>query len=105
MESCLTPSLTIWLGIAIAKDIKKLNAVVRNAPYSIGFELESLESMYTKRVLKRARTIKEDTYHQHIIFVMPLPSGRSLKSNTDNTERFVGSFYPKAVQYVNENFR
>ena len=60
-----------------------------------GFKLKSPESICTKRVLKRARTMMKDTHHPAQHFFMPRLSDRRLKSNRGKTEFLTIAFILK----------
>ena len=51
-------SSTVWFGNAFAKNIKKLNAYVRNASYLIDFILEPPESITSNYIDYRLDVIR-----------------------------------------------
>ena len=63
VESILTHSIITWFPAAAAKDLTKLQRVIRSAERVIGRPLPSLTSLHDSRALKRARKIMADPSH------------------------------------------
>lgn len=100
IESILCLSVTVWYGSTTAQERKQLARVVRTAQGIVGCPLPNLDSMYTGRVRKRAKSIATDPSHPgHRLFV-PLPSGRRYRSIRSTTSRLKNSFYPRAVRAI-----
>ena len=57
IENQLTLSILIWFNVATKKDLKNLNPVIKAWAYSIGTDLEFLETIHCKRILKRIQSI------------------------------------------------
>lgn len=103
IESILSKSITIWYNGATKQLLKKLERVIKNAGYITGANLDNLYTIYSKRVLKRTRSIMDDVNHPaHSLFQM-MPSGRRLRSMPARTERMKLSFYPSAIRTFNAN--
>ena len=76
IESILTFSIIVWFGNTSAKQITKLNRIVKTASKIVGCELPSLESLYETRTKKRAHRIIEDATHPANDLFEMLPSGK-----------------------------
>ncbi len=75
---------------------KALQRVVRTAHHIVGGELPSLQDIYTRRCIRKARRITNDSSHpSHRLFSL-LPSGRCLRSIRSRTSRLRDSFFPQA---------
>ncbi len=80
VESILTGCITAWFGNSTAGNRKALQRVVRTARHIVGGELPSLQDIYTRRCIRKARRIINDSSHpSHRLFSL-LPSGRRLRS-------------------------
>ncbi|KAI4890520.1 hypothetical protein NFI96_010035, partial [Prochilodus magdalenae] len=76
IESILTNCISVWYGSCSASDRKALQRVVKTAQRITGTQLPTIESVYQKRCLSRARSIIKDPSHpNHELFTL-LPSGR-----------------------------
>ncbi|MCI4385498.1 hypothetical protein PGIGA_G00051260 [Pangasianodon gigas] len=76
VESVLTSCITVWYGSTTVRDRKRLQRVVRTAEKIIRTTLPSLQTIYHRRVHRRAASILKDPNHpQHGLFTL-LPSGR-----------------------------
>ena len=102
IESILTSSITIWYAAATAKDKSRLQRVIRSAEKVIGCNLPSLQDLYASRTLRRAGKIMADPSHPGHKLLVPLPSGRRLRSIRTKTSRHLSSFFPSAVGLINK---
>ena len=102
IESCLTNYILTWYASATKKDKDKLAKVVRTASYIIGVEMDKLDGIYIKRTLKRTKSILKDDYHPLNDFLVPLPSGKRLRSIWSGTERMANSFVLSAIRLYNK---
>ncbi len=101
MESILTGCITAWFGNSTADNSKALQRVVRTARHIVGGELPSLQDIYTRRCIRKARRIINDSSHpSHRLFSL-LPSGRRLRSIRSCTSRLRDSFFPQAIRLMN----
>ena len=101
VESILTSCITVWYGSITAMDRKRLQRVVKNAQRITRTPLPSLQSIYHRRVHRRAASIiKDSTHPQHKLFTL-LPSGRRYRSVKCRTTRLKNSFYPTAIRLLN----
>ncbi len=101
VESILTDCITAWFGNSTAGNRKALQRVVRTARHIVGGELPSLQDIYTRRCIRKARRITNDSSHpSHRLFSL-LPSGRRLHSIRSRTSRLRDSFFPQAIRLMN----
>jgi len=80
IESVLTLSITVWYGNGTVADRRRLQQVVKSASYIIGIKLPSIEKLYRKRCLTRARAIMKDESHPAHGYFEYLPSSRRLRA-------------------------
>ncbi len=90
VESILTGCITAWFGNSTAVNRKALQRVVRTARHIVGGELPSLQDIYTRQCIRKARRIS---------LLSLLPSGRRLRSIQSHTSRL--SFFPQAIRLMN----
>ncbi len=96
VESILTGCITAWFGNSTAGNRKALQRVVQTARHIVGGELPSLQDIYTRRCIRKARRIINDSSHpSHRLFSL-LPSGRRLRSIRSHTSRLRDRFFPQA---------
>lgn len=101
IESILTNCISVWYSNCSASDRKALQRVVKTAQRITGTQLTSIENIYHKRCLGRARNIIKDASHpNHGLFTL-LPSGRRYRSLRSRTSRLRKSFFPEAVTLLN----
>ena len=98
IESILTFSITVWYGNATQKNRNSLERIVKTASKIIGCQLPSVESLYSVRLLRRSKKIINDITHPAHHFFKLLPSGKRFRYFKCRTNRFLHSFFPKAVQ-------
>ncbi|KAK2836723.1 hypothetical protein Q7C36_014592 [Tachysurus vachellii] len=91
IQFCLTPQQAQTL----------LRSVVKTAHQIIGIELPTLENIFKKHCLQRARGIIKDPSHpNHGLFTL-LPLGRRYRCLRARTNRLKNSFFPVAVTALN----
>ncbi len=73
VESILTGCITAWLGNSTAGNRKALQRVVRTARHIVGDELPSLQDIYTRRCIRKARRIIKDSSHPSHSLLSLLP--------------------------------
>lgn len=101
IESILTSCITVWYGSTTEKDRKRLQRVVKTATKITRTPQPSLQSIYHRRVHRRAASIiKDPTHPQHGLFTL-LPSGRRYRSVKSRTTRLKNSFFPTAIRLLN----
>ena len=101
IESVLTFSMLVWFGHTTAQDITRMERVVRRASKIIGCSLPSLSSLFSTRIIRKAKNIIADHSHPaHYLFNL-LPSGRRYRSIKTSTSHFRDSTYPLAIRYLN----
>ncbi len=77
---------------------KALQRVVRTACHIVGGELPSLQDIYTRRCIRKARRIIKDSSQLSHSLLSLLPSGRRLRSILSRTSRLRDSFFPQAIR-------
>lgn len=97
IESVLTFGITVWYGNISKAETTALNKIVKTASKITGTDLPSLDEIYHKRILKKAKCISQDESHPASGIFEKLPSGRRFRSLKAKTNRFANSFFPKAV--------
>ena len=102
IESILTSSITVWYAAATANDKGRLQRIIRSAEKVIGCNLPSLHDLFASRTLRRAGKIMADPSHPGHKLLVPLPSGRRLRSIRTKTSRHLSSFFPSAVGLINK---
>ncbi len=101
VESILTSCITVWYGSTTVMDRKRLQRVVKTVEKITRTPLPSLQSIYHRRVHRRAASIlKDPTHPQHGLFTL-LPSGRRYRSVKCRTTRLKNSFFPTAIRLLN----
>ncbi len=85
VESILTGCITAWYGNSTAGNRRALQRVVRTARHIVGGELPSLQDIYTRRCMRKARRIIKDSSHPSHRLLSLLPSGRRLCSIRSRT--------------------
>ncbi len=75
--------------------------VVRTARHIVGGELPSLQDIYTRRCIRKARRIIKDSRHPSHRLHSLLPSGRRLRSIQSRTSRLRDSFFPQTIRLMN----
>lgn len=101
IESVLTFSMLVWFGHTTAQDKTRMERVVCRASKIIGCSLPSLSSLFSTRIIRKAKNIIADHSHPaHYLFNL-LPSGRRYRSIKTSTSRFRDSTYPLAIRYLN----
>ncbi len=100
VESILTGCITTWFGNSTAGKRKALQRVVRTAHHIVGGELPSLQDIYTRRCIRKARRITKDSSHPSHSLLSLLPSGRRLHSIRSRISRIRDSFFPQAIRLM-----
>ncbi len=101
VESILTDCITAWFGNSTAGNRKALQRVVRTARHIVGGELPSLQDIYTRRCVRKARRITEDSSHPSHSLLSLLPSGRCLHGIRSRTSWLRDSFFPQTIRLMN----
>ena len=97
-------SFAVWCNSAIVEDQNSLARIVLVASRIVGYELPTLDNLYSARVVKKAQsTVSKPGHPVHELFEM-LPSGRRLKALKSGSKHTHDSFYPTAVRTTNDIF-
>ncbi|KAK1794175.1 hypothetical protein P4O66_011076, partial [Electrophorus voltai] len=102
IESILTGNITVWFGNSTKQDRQALQRVVRSAERITHTELPDLQTIYYKRCQTKARRIVKDPTHPNNRLFSLLRSGRRFRSLKTKTERLKRSFFPQAIQALNQ---
>ncbi len=103
VESILTGCITACFGNSTAGNRRALQRIVRTAHHIVGGELPSLQDIYTRRCVRKARRIIKDSSHPSHSLLSLLPSGRRLCSIRSRTSRLRDSFFPQAIRLTVRN--
>ncbi|KAI4875417.1 hypothetical protein NFI96_032939, partial [Prochilodus magdalenae] len=95
IESILTNGISVWYGNCCAADRKELQRVVKMAQRITGTQLPTIQDIYHKRCLGRARNIINVSHPNPGLFTL-LPSGRRYRSLRSRTSRLRNSFFHEA---------
>uniref|UniRef100_A0A3Q3IXN5 Reverse transcriptase domain-containing protein n=1 Tax=Monopterus albus TaxID=43700 RepID=A0A3Q3IXN5_MONAL len=91
VKNILTSCITVWYGSTTAMDRKSLQRVVKTVEKITRTALPSLQSIYHRRVCRKAASIlKDPTHPQHGLFT-PQPSSQRLRSVKCRTSRLKNS--------------
>ena len=101
IESILSFSISVWYGSATAKEKRKLHHVTKTASKIIGHKLPALDTIYSMRIKRRAKSIISDRAHPANHLFQTLPSGKRLCSLKCKSNRLKNSFYPSAIRATN----
>ncbi len=101
VESILTGCITAWFGNSTAGNHRALQRVMRTARHIVGGELPSLQDIYTRRCIGKARRIIKDSSHPSHRLLSLLPSGWRLRSIRSRTSWLRDSFFPQAIRLMN----
>ncbi len=85
-------------GNSTAGNRKSLQRIVQTARHIVGGEFPSLQDIYTRRCIMKARRIIKDSSHPSHRLLSLLPSGRRLRSIRSRTSRLRDSFFPQAIR-------
>ncbi|KAK3513816.1 hypothetical protein QTP70_028871 [Hemibagrus guttatus] len=103
IESILMGNIATWFRNSTMQDRRALQRVVRSAERIIHTKLPDLHSIYSKQCWTKARKIVKDLSHPSNGLFSLLRSGKRFRSLKANTERLRRSFFPQAIQTLNQN--
>ena len=104
IESILNKGSIVRYGNITVADKALLQRIVNTASKIVGTQLTSVESLYQKRLLKRAESIVNDMHHPDSSHFELMKSGLYYRSIATRTNRFGNSFFPSAVGAMNGIF-
>ncbi|KAK1793800.1 hypothetical protein P4O66_001528 [Electrophorus voltai] len=102
IESIPTRNITAWFGNSTKQDRQALQRVVHSTEHIIHMELPDLQTIYHKRCQTKARKLVKDLTHPNNRLFSLLRSGKRFRSLKTNTERLKRSFFPQAIQALNQ---
>ena len=100
IESILTFSIIVWYGSTTVCKRNRLNKIIKTASKIVGHDLQSLSSIYEKRVQIRSQKILKDSLHPASKLYTLLPSQKRFRYLKTKTNRFKNSFFSKAMTIV-----
>ncbi|KAJ8347410.1 hypothetical protein AAFF_G00207760 [Aldrovandia affinis] len=103
IESVLSGCITVWYGNCTVLERRALQRVVRTAQDIVGGELPSLQDIYTRRCMAKAKRIIKDINHPCHKLYSTLPSGRRYRSIKCRTNRLRDSFHSQAIRLLNKS--
>ena len=103
--SVLSYALVCWFGLVNEKERRRLNGIVRMCGKIAGINQQSLEDIYTRRTVEKARNIKNNQSHVLNTLFEVLPSGQRLRQIKCRTNRYRNSFIPQAITLLNKHYK
>ena len=102
VESVITFSICCWYGLCSNSDRSKIVKIIK-AAHRIGCTTISLNTLYTKAVLKKILIIMSNDHHPLFSYFNFLPSGIRLRSIPSRTKRLNSSFVLNAIRIFNSS--
>ncbi|KAK1785723.1 hypothetical protein P4O66_019072 [Electrophorus voltai] len=102
IESILTGNITVWFGNSTMQDRQALQRVVHSAECITHLELPDLQTIYYKRCQTKARRIVKDPTDPNNKLFSLMRSGKRFRSLKTKTQRLKRSFFPQAIQALNQ---
>ena len=103
IESIMTYCICVWFWSCTVAERTALQRVVNTAQKIIRCPLPSLADLYSSRCLKKAQNIVKDPFHPGHGNLVLLNSGRRYRGLLTGTSRYKNSFYPRAIEALNDN--
>lgn len=101
IESVFSFAVICWFGNATQAQKKNVRKIISLCSKLLGCTLPSLESIYSQRVLNKARNITDDLRHPLAYMFDLLPSGRRYRPPLFTKNRAKFSFVPQAIKHLN----
>ena len=94
-----------WGGNVCAIEASRINRIIRKASRMIGEPQPNCEIIYQSLLQAKTDSITDDDTHPlHVLFVeSQMESGRLRLPNL-KTNRYLNSFVPRAIKYINSKF-
>ena len=105
IESIISFSIICWYGNLNIKDKNHLGRIVRTASKIAGVNFSSLDHVFQRQMLKKAKSIRMDSSHPLSSEYKLLPSGLRLECAVATTNRHKFSFVPASIQALNADMR
>ena len=102
IESVLTFSFICWYGSLSIKNRNVLSKVVNVCSKIVGARQESMNALYERRVVGKARVIAVDKSHGLSKYFELLPSGMRYRTPRLRTLRMKNSFIPQSISLLNK---
>ena len=101
IESVISFSIICWFGNLNVKDKNNLKRIVTTASKICGVKFNSLDLVFQRQVLKKAKAIRADNAHPLNSEYKMLPSGARLETSSAKKNRHKFSFVPLSIQALN----
>ena len=101
IKNVLSYAIVVWGGASTGREKDKINTVIKTASKITGSNLSSVDDIFRKRLIDKAKAIIKDKFHPGHDLLGRLPSGRRFRSYVGSS-RFLNSMYPSAVRLLNE---
>lgn len=101
IQSVATFCIVCYYGNLTKANRKRLAKLQRTAIRLGCYDVKSIEALYTDMLVKKSKSIIEDTCHPLSSHFKLLPSGMRLQSIRCRTNRFLNAFVPTAVRELN----
>ena len=101
IESVISFSVICWYGNLCTKDKNSLGRIVKTSSKIAGVNFSSLDQIFYRQVLKKAKSICSDDAHPLRLEYVPLPSGLRLSAHMAKKNRYKNSFVPVSIRAMN----
>ena len=101
IESVISFSIICWYGNLNVTDKNNLKRIVTTASKIAGVKFNSLDLVFQRQMLKKAKAIRADISHPLNFEYKMLPSGVRLETPSAKTNRHKFSFVPSSIQALN----
>ena len=105
IESILSFSIVCWYGYLGLQHRNSLDRIVRLAGKIAGVPFPSLNTIFDKQVLNKARCIMSNNAHPLRAEYQLLPSGARLRAVKFDRNRYGFSFIPTSIKALNSSGR
>ena len=102
IESVLTFSIICWYGSLSVKNKNVLSKIVNVCSKIVGVRQESLNALYERRAVRKARVMAVDESHGLSKYFELLPSGKRYRMPRFRTLRMKNSFIPNSISLMNK---
>ena len=102
IQSIITFGITCWGGNTTSKDKRKLDTLIRKAQRITTYNLPTIEELYTKMCLDKAKKIIDNNNHPLCKEYKQSVRSDRLLSKYARTERYKRSFVPTSVRILQQ---
>ena len=101
IESVVVFCIIVWHKGASLNEKKHVNTIRKQAEKITGLTLDTFDSIYNIRLIKKAKAIMNDLSHPLNVHYNVLPSGKRLRTMACKTLRHIDSFVPNSILICN----